>query len=68
MHFKSLGKLRFTNLNYTSDYTLHPKFFKCMFFILNYDPYYTLHLDVKFAVNLDGKVEHRVKRPNCPSF
>ena len=68
MCFKSLGKLRFTNLNYTSDYTLDHKLFECMFCTLNYDPYYTLHLEVKFAVNLDGKVELRVKIPNCPSL
>ena len=63
-----LGKLHFITLNYTLNYTLYHKLFECMFCTLNYDPYYTLHLEVKFAVNLDGKVEHHMKIPNCPSF
>ena len=36
-------------------YTLHLKLLKCTFCALNY-PCYTLHPDVKFAVNLDGKI------------
>ena len=34
---------------------------------LNYDPCYTLHLDVKFAVNLNGKVWYHMKWLNYPS-
>ena len=54
--FQKNGELHFITLNYISDYTLHHKLFECTFSILNYEPYYTLHPDVKFAVNLDGKV------------
>ena len=36
-----LEKLHFTILNYTSDYTLHPKLFECMFCTINYDHCYT---------------------------
>ena len=25
----------------------------------------SLHLGIKFAINLDGKIWHNVKRPNC---
>ena len=41
-------------------------FLNAHFAPLNYDTCYTLHPNVKFAVNLDGKVWHHVKRPNCP--
>ena len=37
----------------TSYYSLLPKLLENMFCILNYDHCYILHLDVKFAVNLD---------------
>ena len=50
------GKLHFTTLNYTSDYTLHPKLFGCTFCTLNYDICYTLHLGLKFSVILDGNL------------
>ena len=55
-------ELHFTTLNFILDYTLHPKFFECTFFTLNYDRCYNLHPDIKFAVNLDGKVWHHVKK------
>ena len=45
-----LGKLHYTILNYTSDYTLHLKLFKCTLYTLNY---HTLHLGVTFTVKLD---------------
>ena len=48
------GKLHFTILNYTPDYTLHPKLFECTLSTLNYHTYYTLHSDVSFTVKLDG--------------
>ena len=60
------GKLHFTTLNYTLYYTLQPKFFECIFYTLNYDPYYTLHphpRDIKFAIKLDGKIWHHMKKP-----
>ena len=50
--------MHFTTLNYTPNFTLHPKLFKCTFCILNYDHCYTLHHNVKFAVMLDGKHNH----------
>ena len=56
-----LGKLHFITLNYTLDYTIRPKLFKCMFCTLNYDPSYTLHPDVKFAVNLNGNPKFMVQ-------
>ena len=40
---KFKGKLHFTTLNYTPDYTLHPKLFEWTFCILNYDICYTFH-------------------------
>ena len=55
---KIKGKLHFTTLNYTSDYTLHPKFFECTFCTLNYGICYTLHPKVKFYVILDAKLNH----------
>ena len=51
---KFKGKLHFTTLNYTPDYTLHHKLFKCTISTLNYYAYYTLHPDVSFSVKLDG--------------
>ena len=63
--FKCKEKLHFTTINYTSYYTLHLKLFECNFCILNYDHCYILHPDIKFAVILNGKIWHHVKRPNC---
>ena len=57
-NFLFLGKLHFTTLNYTLDYTLHPKLFKCTIYTLNYDTYYTLHPDVSFTVILDETFMH----------
>jgi len=51
-----LGKLHFTTLNYTFNYTLYHKPFECMFCTIKYDHCYTLHLNIKFAVNLDRKI------------
>ena len=48
------GKLYFTTLNYTPDYTLHLKLLECTLCILNYHTYYTLYPDVSFTVKLDG--------------
>ena len=62
-----IGELHFITLNYTSNYTLHHKFFEYTFCTLNHNPCYTLYLNVKFAVNLNGKVWYHVKLPNCPS-
>ena len=56
-----LEKLHFITLNYTLDYTIRPKLFKCTFCTLNYDPSYTLHPDVKFAVNLNGNPKFMVQ-------
>ena len=42
-----------TILNYTPNYTLHPKLFECTFCTINYNPYYTLHYNVNFRVKLD---------------
>ena len=43
------------NIKKLKKFTLyHPKLFECTFCTLNYDPYYTLYPDIKFAVNLDG--------------
>ena len=44
-------KLHFITLNYTP----------YQFCTLNYDHFYTLHLDVKFSVNLDGNSKFRVQ-------
>ena len=44
------GKLHFTTLNYTLDYTLHPKLSDCTLCTLNYHTYHALHPDVIFAV------------------
>ena len=52
-----LRKLHFTTL----DYTLYSKLFECMFCTLNYDSYYTLHPDVKFAIHLDGNIKFRAQ-------
>ena len=46
----------FYHFNYTPNYTLNHKLFECMFCTLNYDLCYTLLSDIKFVVNLDGKV------------
>jgi len=46
-----LGKLHFITLNYISYYPLHSKLFECTFRTLNYNLSYTLHLDIKFAIN-----------------
>ena len=50
---KYWGKLHFTILNYTLDYTLHPILFECILCILNYHNYHTLHPYVTFTVKLD---------------
>ena len=49
-------KLYFTIIKYTFNYTLHLKIFKCTFYTLNFDYCYTLYSDIKFTVNLDGKI------------
>ena len=51
----TLRKLHFNTLNYTPDYTLNPKLFKCTLCILNYHTYYTLHPDFSFPIKLDRK-------------
>ena len=56
-----LKKLHFITLNYTLNYTLHPKFFEHMFCTLNYNFCYTLHSDIKFTINLDGNLKFRVQ-------
>ena len=56
-----MGELYFTILNYTLNYTFHHKLFERTFCTINYNICYTLHPDIKFAVNLDGKVYHHVK-------
>ena len=53
---KTLVKLHF----------LHLKFFEYIFYTLNYDICYTLHVEVKFAVNLDKKRWHHMKIYNAP--
>ena len=45
-----MEKLHFTILNYTIDYSLHPKLFECTFCTLNYDFYYTLHPNINFLL------------------
>ena len=37
------------------------KLFKCTFFIIIYNHYYTLYLNVKFAVNLDKISKFRIQ-------
>ena len=44
----------------TSWLHLHSKLFKCTIYMLNYDSYYTLHPNVKFAINLDENPKFRV--------
>ena len=51
-----MEELHFITLNYTPNYTLHHKLFECTFCTLIYNYCYTLHPDIKFVVNLDGKV------------
>ena len=63
----SKEKLHFIILNYTLDYTLHPKLFKCPKLFectvctLNYDTCYTLHLDISFTIILDGTLMHMTR-------
>ena len=45
-----LEKLHFTTLNYTLNYTLHPKLLDCTLCTLNYYTYHTLHPGIIFAV------------------
>ena len=45
-------KLHFTILNYTLDYTLHPKLFECTFYTLNFNIYYILHPKITFTIIL----------------
>ena len=47
---KNEGKLHFTILNYTLDYTLHHKLSDYTLCTLNYHTYHALHPDVIFAV------------------
>jgi len=47
------GKLHFTTLNCTLDYTLHPTLFECTLCTLYYHNYHTLHPYVTFTVKLD---------------
>ena len=54
-------KLHFTNLNYTTFYILYSQIFKYMFCTPNYELCYTLHLDVKFAINLDENSKFRMQ-------
>ena len=55
VHFKEKhdricwGKLHFTTQNYILDYALHQKLFECKFCTINYDIYYTLHIDINFT-------------------
>ena len=49
---KKKEKLHFTILNYTLDYTLHPKLFKCTFCTLNFNIYYTLQSKITFTIIL----------------
>ena len=51
-----LEELYFITLNYISDYTFFHKLFECTFYTLNYDYYYILHPNVKFAIKLNEKV------------
>ena len=61
-------KLYLTTLNYSSNYTLHPRLFVCTFCTINYDYCYTLHYHIKFVVNLDVEVWYHVKWFNCLYF
>ena len=58
---KKKKNLHFTILNYTLDYTLYYKLFECTFCTLSYGSCYTLHHNVKFAVNLDGNINLRMQ-------
>ena len=60
-HMAHLGKLHFTILNYTINYTLYPKLFEYTFCIINYDSCYTLHPDVKFSINFDVNPKFRMQ-------
>ena len=53
VYFKK--NLHFIILNYILNHILRPKFFEGMFYTLKYDHCYTLYIDIKFAINLDGK-------------
>ena len=44
-----------------------PKLFECIFYTINYNICYSLHPDIMFVINLDGKVWHHMKLANCPS-
>ena len=44
------GKLHFTTLNYTLNYTLRPKLFRCTFCTLNYDICYACTLYLNFLL------------------
>ena len=54
-------KLHFITLNYIPYYTLHPTLFEYTFCALNYDSCYTLHLNIKFSINLDRNPICRVQ-------
>ena len=53
-----MGKLHFTTLNYTLDYTLHHKLFECTICTINYDTYYILYSNVSFTIILDETFMH----------
>ena len=55
---KTQGKLHFITLNYTLDYTLHPKLSDCTLCTLNYHTYHTLHAGVIFVVIFNGILLH----------
>ena len=52
-----LVKITLYILNYTLDYTLHPKIFEHTFCILKY---HTLHLDITFVVIFNGMLLHMI--------
>ena len=58
---KTLEKLHCIILNYTQNYILHFKLFEYTYCTISYDFYYILHIDIKFAINLDEKVWYYVK-------
>ena len=65
--FKNVIISHFTTLNYTLNYILHPKIFKCIICTINYNHCYTLYPDFKFSVNLDKNPKFRVQKCNRDS-
>ena len=51
----------FSKISYIQMNPLHSKLFECTFCTLNYNPCYTLHLNIKFVVNLDGNSNFRMQ-------